>query len=303
MVREGLLRRRPGRFPVGAAILLLGAVASRAVADEPPAVEGTGLSREMKRLVDAHNREREEAKLAPLVPNAKLTAAALGHARDMAEHDAMSHDGSDGSKFNERIERQGYKGRRTAENVAAGQRSVGDVIGAWMNSEHHRENILGPYDEIGVARAESEDGKPYWCTTFGLSRPRLDPSGAARGVVDALNRERTGAGRPPLEVNPKLEDVARQLAGDLAARGELGGEKPAEPSTAERLRGVGYRFRRLGESAATGQVSAAEAVQTWLDSPDHRENFLGPFTEIGVGYATSEKGIPFWTAVLAQPLK
>jgi uncharacterized protein YkwD len=257
----------------------------------------------MTQLVAAHNREREAAKLPPLAPNAKLTAAALGHARDMAEHSKLSHDGSDGSKFNERIERQGYHGRRMAENVAAGQQDVEGVMRAWMDSPHHRQNILGPYDEIGLARADSEDGTPYWCVTFGLSRHRLDPAAAARGVVSGINLARSEAELPPLKPNPKLAGVAQKLAEALAARGELNNEKPAEPSTAERLRDVGYRFRRLGESAAYGQPSAEEVVRTWLEMPGHRENFLGAFSDVGVGYATSDKGVPFWTVVLAQPAR
>ena len=54
-------------------------------------------------LIALHNQERVAAKLAPLVANDKLVAAAQIHARDMADHDKMSHGGSDGSKFNERI--------------------------------------------------------------------------------------------------------------------------------------------------------------------------------------------------------
>jgi uncharacterized protein YkwD len=284
----------------GAACLLLGAVFVRAAPDEP-ATAGSGLSPEMNELVAAHNRERAAANLAPLTANAKLVAAARLHARDMAEHDMMSHDGSDGSKFNERIERQGYHGQRLAENVAKGQRTVAGVIREWMNSPRHRENILGPYDEIGVARAASDDGTPYWCTTFGLSRPRLDPGAAGAGVVAAINQARSKDARPPLKVSPKLAEAAQKLAEDLAARGELGKDKPVEPSTEERVRRAGYRFRRLGESAALGQNSAEEVVRTWLDMPGHRENFLGPFSDIGVGYATSDKGLPFWTVILAQP--
>src|SRR5262249_35869674 len=92
------------------------------------------LSAEMAELVAAHNRERAAANLAPLAANEKLVAAALVHARDMAGHDTMSHDGSDGSKFNERIERQGYYGRRLAENIAKSQRTVAQVMREWMNS-------------------------------------------------------------------------------------------------------------------------------------------------------------------------
>jgi uncharacterized protein YkwD len=249
-------------------------------------------------LVAAHNKERAAAKLGPLTPNAKLMAAARVHARDMAEHEFMSHEGSDGSKFNERIERQGYFGLKLGENVAMGQRTVPGVMREWMKSPHHRENILGDFSEIGAARADSEEGVPYWCVDFGLPRPKLDRDEAITGVVEAVNRARAMADKPPLKVNPKLAKAAQEVAQDLAMRGKLG---DVEPAPDERVRQVGYRFRALGEAAAMGQSSPDDVVRTWLESDTHRENFLGNFSEIGVGFATSDKGVPFWSVFLGQP--
>jgi uncharacterized protein YkwD len=254
---------------------------------------------EMAALIAAHNRERKIADLPPLVANAKLEAAARIHARDMAEHDTMSHDGSDGSKFQDRTERQGYHGRKVGENVAEGQRTVEKVIKAWMNSPHHRDNILGDFSEIGAARSVSKDGVPYWCVDFGLPRPVLDPGVASAGVVDAVNQAREKADLPPMKANPQLTRAAQDVAKELAAIGDLG---KAKPTYAERVRQAGYRYRLLGEAAASGQPTPDEAVQSWLDSPRHQENFLGKFTSIGVGYATSDKEVPFWVVFLAQPL-
>ena len=157
-----------------------------------------GLPPDLVELVAAHNKEREAEKLEPLAANAKLTAAALTQARDMAEHEKMTHEGSDGSKFNERIARQGYVGRRMAENVAVGQTTVAEVMREWMNSPHHRENILGPFSEIGVAYATSAEGRRYWCTTFGLPPTKLDRDTATAGLVAAVNQAREQAGKPPM---------------------------------------------------------------------------------------------------------
>jgi uncharacterized protein YkwD len=270
----------------------------QAVQDEKPAGPDSGLPPELRELVAAHNKERAANELGPLVPNAKLTAAALGHARDMAEHNKLSHEGSDGSKFNERIERQGYQGKRLAENVAEGQRSVEEVMREWMKSAHHRDNILGDFKEIGVAYATSDDGMRYWCTTFGLPRTKLDPGEAAAGLVAAINRARADAQKPPLKASPKLMKAAQDVAHELAALGDL---QKGEKSYLDRVRAVGYRYRLLGEAAASGQATPEDAAQDWLKEPVHRENFLGKFFEIGVGYATSDKGVPFWMVFLAQP--
>jgi uncharacterized protein YkwD len=284
----------------GALVLLLSVSIVRAVQDEQPHGADSGLPPELRALVAAHNKERAAEELGPLTPNAKLSAAALVQARDMAEHDKMTHEGSDGSKFNERIERQGYQGRRLAENVATGHRNVEEVMREWMDSPHHRDNILGNFSEIGVAYADSEDGTRYWCTTFGLPRRKLDPDEAAAGLIAAVNRARADARKPPLKVSPKLTKAAQDVAQELAALGDLHKD---EKSYLERPRAAGYRARRVGESAASGQPTPEEVVQDWLKEPIHRENFLGKWSDIGVGYATSQTGVPFWMVFVAQPLK
>jgi uncharacterized protein YkwD len=121
-----------------------------------------------ERVVFAHNRIRAEKKLPALAVSPKLQAAADEHARDMAELGKMSHKGSDGSEPIDRIVTQGYKYRRAGENVAVGYFSTERLMKGWMDSPHHKKNILGSYSQIGVACATASDGKRYWCVTFGL---------------------------------------------------------------------------------------------------------------------------------------
>jgi uncharacterized protein YkwD len=123
-------------------------------------------------LVKAHNLRRAKAGLPPLFPNALLEAAAIGHARDMADRRKMAHRGGDGSSPFDRIDRQGYRYRAAAENVAYGFDDVDSVMAGWMKSPGHRRNILGQFSEIGVGRAIDKDGAAYWCVTFGTPLDR-----------------------------------------------------------------------------------------------------------------------------------
>jgi uncharacterized protein YkwD len=41
------------------------------------------------------------------------------------------------------------------------------VVTGWMNSTGHRRNILGNYNEIGVAVIVNKNGEPYYCQVFG----------------------------------------------------------------------------------------------------------------------------------------
>jgi uncharacterized protein YkwD len=118
-------------------------------------------------LIQEHNQIRLEKGLRTLSPSPRLQAAALAHAQDMAGQRKMSHEGSDGSSTTDRFTRVGYRYRRAGENVAYGQWSVDEVMRGWMNSPVHKANILGSFSQIGAACATAEDGKTYWCVTFG----------------------------------------------------------------------------------------------------------------------------------------
>ena len=123
-------------------------------------------------VIKAHNRLRAEAKLPPLEVSSKLQAARCKHAKDMAAHGKMTHKGSDGSSSMKRILAKGYNYRRAGENVAAGNFTVEGLMKGWMESPHHKRNILGSFSQIGVACATGENGKRYWCVTFGLPARR-----------------------------------------------------------------------------------------------------------------------------------
>lgn len=115
---------------------------------------------EVIRLTNAH---RAAAGLDPVVAHPALQAAALGHSRDQAQMNRMTHRGSDGSDAGTRIERAGYAPRTWGENVAAGYRTAVAVTDGWMASPGHRANILHDwFTLIGVAVAYSDDGVPYW---------------------------------------------------------------------------------------------------------------------------------------------
>jgi uncharacterized protein YkwD len=106
----------------------------------------------------------------PLTASAELAAAALAHARDMAEHTTLSHRGSDGSQSAERITRAGYQWRWSGENVASGQRDADTVVAGWLASPGHCANIMQPnFTQMGVAFALAPGQNPdiYWAQEFG----------------------------------------------------------------------------------------------------------------------------------------
>jgi len=114
------------------------------------------------------------APAAPLALDPSLTAAALQHSRDMAEHDVFDHRGHDGSSPAARVERAGFKDHRiVGENIAAGAVSPNEVVQGWLSSPGHCENIMdGRFTFMGVAFAENLHTRSavFWTQDFAARR-------------------------------------------------------------------------------------------------------------------------------------
>lgn len=127
-------------------------------------------SAESQEMLNLINYYRATNGLAGLTIDAKLTAAAMVHSKDQANRCFMTHDGSDGSKAWNRMDAQGYDWSVAAENVAAGQTSVAQVMTAWWNSPGHRVNILkSNVKNVGFAKAvnsKCSNFATYWTQDF-----------------------------------------------------------------------------------------------------------------------------------------
>ncbi|MCX5070751.1 CAP domain-containing protein [Micromonospora lupini] len=131
-------------------------------------VSGT-VGTQAQQVVDLVNAERAKAGCKALSVDDKLMTAAQGHSQDQADHQTMSHTGSDGSDTGVRLDRVGYAWRTYGENVAWNQKTPAAVMDAWMNSSGHRANILNcAFTEIGVGIASSNG--PYWTQVFAAPR-------------------------------------------------------------------------------------------------------------------------------------
>lgn len=116
------------------------------------------------------NAARQKAGCASVRLDPRLTAAALGHSRQMADQNFFSHTSPNGATFVDRIKAQGYP-RPRSENIAAGNTTAAATVQQWMNSPGHRANILDCRAKdmgLGAAsRAGSRFGT-YWTQDFGL---------------------------------------------------------------------------------------------------------------------------------------
>lgn len=106
-------------------------------------------------LLNLHN----QARPANFRLNGDLCESAQGRAEKMDHENRMYHE----SDWWRRIERSGYRGGTSGENLAAGFDDPERAMRAWLNSPPHRKNIMnGNFDDIGFGRSGE-----YLCVHFG----------------------------------------------------------------------------------------------------------------------------------------
>jgi uncharacterized protein YkwD len=121
----------------------------------------------------AVNEYRAEKGLGALKLDARLTAAAKAHSRDLANGDRISHYGSDGSSPWDRVARAGYQASLTAENVGTGQATLAEVIKGWKGSPAHDKNLLlADAHDMGIALVQNpkSEFKTFWTMVVGTSQ-------------------------------------------------------------------------------------------------------------------------------------
>ena len=134
---------------------------------------------------------------------------------------------------------------------------------------------------------------------------KSDPDVAERvaAVVEAHNRARKEAGLPPVKASARLQAAAQAHARDMAEHERMN-HKGSDGSTPfRRIERQGYSYRRAGENIAYGQPDVEGVMKVWMNSPPHKKNILGGFSQIGVGYATAEDGTPYWCVTFGFPLR
>ncbi len=156
-----------GAFGLTTAVAIGQCAPAPACTPPPPAgcltAAGTTISGPIQAVVGLTNDQRSANGLAPLALDQALVNAAQAHAAYQASTNTMSHAGCNGTDAGARIGAQGYAWSRWGENVAMGYPDPPSVMGGWMGSSGHRQNILnGNYTEIGVGVAYAADGTPYW---------------------------------------------------------------------------------------------------------------------------------------------
>lgn len=127
---------------------------------------------------------------------------------------------------------------------------------------------------------------------------------SSRQLLSLINAERQKVGAPPLRINAKLTQAALGHSQDMASRNFFSHTGSNGSESWNRISARGYNAITDAENIAAGQSTSAAVIQTWLNSPPHKQNMLNPqYTEVGFGYAYNSQSTykTYWTADFAKP--
>jgi uncharacterized protein YkwD len=139
----------------------------------PPAPAPGPTDAQVVAFVDLMNEHRESIGLSALVWDSRVAAVAAAHSQDMEDRDFFSHTNPDGEGPGDRLREADIDLRAWGENIAWGYSTGSAVLGAWLASEGHRENIEnGYFTHHGVGKVGN-----IWTHVF------LKPSSTSAGRV------------------------------------------------------------------------------------------------------------------------
>ena len=146
------------------------------------------------------------------------------------------------------------------------------------NDAPQEDSIMIPDAQVPLAEAPASSAKDPYAQ---FSDSQLN---TLREVLDLVNDAREAAGVDALALDPALCGAAQLRSGECVSK--FSHTRPDGSSYKSAISEAGVSCGYTGENAATGQSSAKQVVDSWLNSEGHRANILNSnYTRLGVGFA------------------
>ncbi|MBX3091943.1 MAG: hypothetical protein KF801_05470 [Cryobacterium sp.] len=98
-------------------------------------------------------------------------------------------------------------------------------------------------------------------------------------ILSLINRDRAAKGLGPLKLNSAINAVALNWAKSMAAKDSM----VHNPNYSTQ---IPSGWTRAGENIAHGYSSPGAVHAAWMNSPGHRANILGDYTDVGIAFIT-----------------
>lgn len=134
---------------------------------------------------------------------------------------------------------------------------------------------------------------------FVKESPHVSVLNMTNDILHYVNLHRKSIGRKALELNNVESSLAVQHSINMASYKTPFGHDGLN----ERAKIISKQLGKISvaaENVASGDMSAKEVVEGWLNSPGHKRNIEGDFTLTGIGVAKNNKGIIYYTQIFTK---
>ena len=126
----------------------------------------------------------------------------------------------------------------------------------------------------------------------------IQSSSAVSEVIRLTNSARSQNGYAALVEDGALSEAAAVRAREIVR--SFSHTRPSGASFSSALSESGVSYLRAGENIASGQKSASEVVNAWMNSPGHRANILNSsYSRIGSASVNID-GTLYWVQLFAD---
>ena len=174
----------------------------------------------------------------------------------------------------------------------------GSAIQVNRGARNSDEDHIGPYDVVtGQTDLYVKISAPNSATTgaYTLGHEIYESQSAVTDkIFELTTNERVKRGLSPLTRDTILDYASYLHSKDMHDNNYFShtGRNGSSPTT--RASAVGYAYG-VGENIASGQISAFNVVEGWMNSTGHRANILdSTYDEFGTGYYADESD-SYWT--------
>lgn len=249
--------------------------------------EATASVEEAEKIIfELVNQERKRAGLAPLAPLDPAQKVARAYSEEMRTTGKVGHISPLSGKPEDRLKKGGVKSSMVLENVARSY-SPEDAHAGLMDSPGHRANILNAkvtHLGIGVALDLQPNSPPaYYVTQSFVKMGGEDPKKLAKELPTVINSARTSAGRPALEEDAKLTELAKRYVTQYES-----GALSREEATKQLFDELGRDF-----SATYGIAAPLVTVLPYLEPLAKAKGLEdGQFTNYGAAISIASRKSP-----------
>lgn len=177
--------------------------------------------------------------------------------------------------------------------------SLNDLMTA--NPQITNSSLIFPGQKINLPSTTGTPSVPSTPSAPTTPSGSTDITSLENEVVRLVNVERVKAGLPELVQNSEVGRVARIKSEDFVKNNYFSHTSPTYGSPFDMLKSFGITFTAAGENIASGQKTAADVMNSWMNSSGHRANILNStYNKIGVGVAKDSNGSLYWTQIFIR---